>query len=133
MWLARNQGHDTLSGKYIPGDLYLYMKKPKRANSFKGTLLEDIHTENDIWTARCPKMKYDKEAFSDLKYEDEPIEVDLDIKYNRWSLDIYKYLLRIKEITDTYKNPLINDSGGASICNDIDKKVDELIKMVLFK
>lgn len=78
-------------------------------------------------------MKYDKEAFSDLKYEDEPIEVDLDIKYNRWHLDIYKYLLRIKEITDTYKNPLINDSGGASICNDIDKKVDELIKMVLFK
>lgn len=81
MYLARNQGHDTLSGKYIPGDLYLYMKKPKRANSFKGSLLEDIHTENDIWTARCPKMKYDKESFSDLKYEDESIEVDLDIKY----------------------------------------------------
>lgn len=75
----------------------------------------------------------DKESFSDLKYEDEPIEVDLDIKYNRWDQDIYKYLLRIKEITDTYKNPLINDSGGASICNDIDKKVDELIKMILFK
>ena len=39
MYLARNQGHDTLSGKYIPGDLYLYMKKPKRANSFKGSNL----------------------------------------------------------------------------------------------
>ena len=76
-------------------------------------------------------MKYDKESFSDLKYEDEPIEVGLDIKYNRWDQDIY--LLRIKEITDTYKNPLINDSRCASICNDIDKKVDELIKMVLFK
>ena len=88
---------------------------------------------DSIWTARCPKMKYDKESFSDLKYEDEPIEVDLDIKYNRWDQDIYKYLLRIKEITDTYKNPLINDSSGASICNDIDKKVGELIKMVLFK
>lgn len=60
-------------------------------------------------------------------------QVDLDIKYNRWDQDIYKYLLRIKEIADTYKNPLINDSSGASICNDIDKKVDELIKMVLFK
>lgn len=133
MYLARNQGHDILSGKYIPGDLYLYMKKPKRANSFKGSLLEDIHTENDIWTARCAKMKYDKEAFSDLKYEDEPIEVKLDIIYNKWHLDIYKYLLKIKEITDIYKNPLVNDSGGASICNDIDKKVDELINMVLFK
>ena len=63
----------------------------------------------------------------------EKIFSDLDIKYNRWDQDLYKYLLRIKEITDTYKNPLINDSGGASICNDIDKKVDELIKMVLFK
>lgn len=52
---------------------------------------------------------------------------------NIWYEDIYKYLLRIKEITDIYKNPLINDSGGASICNDIEKKVDELIKMVLFK
>lgn len=52
---------------------------------------------------------------------------------NIWYEDIYKYLLKIKEITDTYKNPLINDSGGASICSDIDKKVDELIKMVLFK
>ena len=52
---------------------------------------------------------------------------------NIWYEDIYKYLLRIKEITDIYKNPLINDSGCASICNDIDKKVDELIKIVLFK
>ena len=52
---------------------------------------------------------------------------------NIWYEDIYKYLLKIKEITDTYKNPLINDSGGASICNDIGKKVDELIKTVLFK
>ena len=52
---------------------------------------------------------------------------------NIWYEDIYKYLLKIKEITDTYKNPLINDSRGASICNDIGKKVDELIKMVLFK
>ena len=132
MYLARNQGHDTLSGKYIPGDLYLYMKKPKRANSFKGSLLEDIHTENDIWTARCSKMKYDKEAFSDLKYEDEPIEVKLDIIYNKWHLDIYKYLLKLKEIKDIYKNPLVNDSSCASICNDIDKTVDELIKKVLF-
>lgn len=133
MFLARNQGYYTLSGKYMPGDLYLYMKKPKRTNSYKGTLGETIHKENDIWSARCSKMKYDKDAFPDLKYEDEPKEVELDVKYNRWDTDIYKYLLKIKEITDIYKNPMINDSRGAIICNDVDKKVDELIKMVLYK
>ena len=51
---------------------------------------------------------------------------------NIWYEDIYKYLLKIKEITDTYKNPLINDSGGASICNDIDN-VPKYWKLMLYK
>lgn len=133
MFLARNQGYMTISGKYIPGDLYLYMKKPKRTNSYKGTFSENINKEDNIWTSRYSKMKYDKESFPDLKYENEPIEVELDVKYNKWDLDIYKYLLKINEITDIYKNQLVNDSAGTTIFDDIGNKVNELMKIVLCK
>lgn len=129
MWIARDKGFETVSNRFIQGDVHLFIKKPKRIKN-KNRLWED---EPSIWDARCAKMKLKSDDYSNLKWEDEPIEVDLDIKHNRWDLDIWEYLNKLEDIAGYYENPLVNDSGGSRICNEIYLKIRELKKLLVVK
>ena len=57
MWVARDKG----------GSLYLYKDKP----------LRDLNVFVAAKRHTCSFMKINKEEFSDIKWEDEPIEVEL--------------------------------------------------------
>lgn len=129
MWIARDKGFETFDNGFILGDVHLFVKKPKRIKN-KNRLWED---KESVWDVRCAKMKLKSEDYPDLKWEDEPLEVDLDIKHNRWDLEIWKYLGAIENIAGTYENPFTNDSQGTKICNEIYNKVRELKKLLVLK
>lgn len=135
MWLARDKSIKTVSGKIIIGDLHLFMNKPKRKipKGQEWLVKSGMNIEENHWEARGSKMKFPKDIYNDIKWEDEPIEVKLDTVYNRWDLDIFKYLNRIKEITDTYKNPIANDATGSTLCNEISNTINELSKKLVIK
>lgn len=128
MWLARDKGHETVSG-FILGDVHLFVKKPKR----KINKERKWETEESVWDGRCAKMKLKSDDYPDLKWEDEPLEVDLDINHNRWDLDIWKYLTAVENIAGCYENPFNNDSQGTKICNEIYNKVKELKNLLVLK
>lgn len=129
MFIARDKGFDTCDNGFILGDVHLFVKKPKRKVN-KNRPWDD---ETSVWDARCAKMKLKSEDYPDLKWEDEPLEADLDINHNRWDLDIWKYLCAIENIAGTYENPFTNDSEGTRICNEIYNKVKELKKLLVLK
>ncbi len=128
MWIARDKGHETVSG-FILGDVHLFLKKPKR----KINKDRKWETEESVWDGRCAKLKLKSEDYLDLKWEDEPLEVDLNINHNRWDLDIWKYLTAVENIAGCYENPFSNDSQGSKICNEIYNKVKELKQLLVLK
>lgn len=132
MWIARDKGHNTVSGKIIVGDLHLFIKKPKRKipKGQEWLVKSGMDIEEDHWEARCAKMKLPNEMYNDITWEDEPVEVDLDIIYDEWDINIFKYLNKIKNITEQYKNPLINDSGGSIVCEEINNEIIKLLKIL---
>ncbi len=129
MWIARNKGFESCDNGFIPGDVYLFSKKPKR----KINKEHKWETEESIWDGRCTKMKLKSEDYPDLKWEDEPLEVDLDVNHNRWDLEIWKYLTAVENIAGCYENIFANDSQGIKICNEIYNKVKDLKQLLVLK
>lgn len=129
MWIARDKNHNTVSGKIIIGDLHLFIKKPKRKipKGQEWLIKSGMDIEEDHWEARCAKMKLPNEMYNDITWEDEPVEIDLDIIYDRWDLNIFKYLNKIKNIIEQYK---INDSGGSLVCEEINNEIVKLLKIL---
>lgn len=48
----------------------------------------------------------------------------------RWDEQIAEHLDAIIVITDYWRNPLINDAGGSSICNDIYNVANQLKEQI---
>ena len=129
MWIARNKGFESCDNGFILGDVHLFSKKPKR----KINKDRKWEKEPSIWDGHCAKMKLKSDEYPDLKWEDEPLEVDLDINHNRWDLDICKYLTAIENIAGCYENKFTNDNQGSKICNEIYNKVKELKQLLVLK
>lgn len=135
MWIARDKNKDTCSGKVILGDIHVFMKKPTRKipKGQEWLVKSGMNIEKTRWDSRGPKMKLPSDMYDDIKWEDEPVEVKFDIIHNQWDLDIFKYLNKIIDITEIYKNPMANDATGSALCNDIYNIIKELQNKLIIK
>lgn len=68
--------------------------------------------------------------FPDLKWEDEPINVELNQVFSTREYNMLNLLKKAYDIAEEGSNPFMNDAGGSSFCSEIKHMIEPIIKRI---
>ena len=106
MWLAKDKN----------GTLDLYKVKPVRTYT--------------TWCSNGLSLPLDKSLYPHLKWEDEPMKVDLIQQFDTREHNMLELLNKVYAIADEGSNWIDNDASGALFCNEICDAVKPIIERI---